>query len=67
MKCGKPLTGDEIGLHKKMIHRGATSFMCLPCLANFFNCEQMLLQEKIKQFRAAGCMLFSADDKNTSK
>ena len=28
MKCGKTLTNDEIGIHKKMINRGARQFLC---------------------------------------
>ena len=34
-KCGKTLTYDEIGIHKKMINRGATEFFCLACLAAY--------------------------------
>ena len=59
MKCGRDLTADEIGLHKKMIHRGATEFMCITCLAAFFHCEEGLLEKKIEQFREQGCMLFA--------
>ncbi len=59
MKCGRELTGDEVGMHKKMIHRGATEFMCLSCLAEYFKCSEELLRQKMEQFRAAGCMLFS--------
>ena len=32
-KCGRELTNDEIGIHKKMINRGDTEFFCLTCLA----------------------------------
>ena len=59
MKCGRPLSGDEIGLHKKMINRGSTEFMCITCLAGFFHCEEDLLRKKIEQFRQQGCMLFA--------
>ncbi len=57
-QCGKPLSRDEIGLHKKMINRGATEFFCLQCLAGYFNAPPDLLKEKIKQFRKDGCTLF---------
>lgn len=63
-KCGRPLTNDEIGLHKKMINRGATSFMCLSCLADFFDCEEQLLLKKITHFRNMGCMLFTQENKD---
>lgn len=59
MKCGRDLSSDEVGLHKKMINRGATSFMCITCLADFFQCEESLLRQKMEQFRAQGCMLFA--------
>ena len=58
-QCGRELTADEIGLHKKMINRGSTEFMCISCLAVFFHCEESLLREKIEQFRSQGCMLFA--------
>ncbi len=59
MKCGRELTGDEVGMHKKMIHRGATEFMCLSCLAEFYQCSEELLRRKMEQFRRMGCTLFS--------
>ena len=59
MKCARELTGDEIGLHKKLINRGAVEFMCLDCLAAFYNCDVGLLLQKMEQFRAHGCTLFA--------
>lgn len=59
MQCGRELTADEIGLHKKMINRGSTEFLCLRCLAAFFRCEEALLLHKMEQFRAQGCTLFA--------
>jgi len=63
IKCARELSADEIGLHKKMINRGSTEFMCISCLADFFHCEEGLLREKIEQFRSQGCMLFAPKDK----
>ena len=60
-QCGRPLTADEIALHRRLIHRGATSHLCLTCLAAFFGCEESLLQEKIAYFRRIGCMLFRTE------
>lgn len=57
--CGKVLTEDEIGLHKKLVNRGAESFLCLSCLAEKFECPQQRLLEKIEEFRGMGCTLFS--------
>ena len=59
MQCGRALTQDEIGLHKKMINRGSTTFMCITCLAGFYHCDEELLRKNIEQFREQGCMLFA--------
>lgn len=58
IECGRSLTTDEIGLHKKMINRGATEYMCISCLAQFYHCGEDLLRKKIEQFREQGCTLF---------
>ena len=57
--CGRELLGDEIGLTRKMINRGATEWMCLTCLSKFFNCDEALLKRKIEEFRSMGCSLFA--------
>lgn len=59
IKCGSELTGNDIGLTKKLINRGSTEFMCIDCLAKKFDCSRELLEEKIKQFKASGCTLFA--------
>ncbi len=45
--CGRPLTKDEIALTKKLVNRGAESFLCLSCLAEKFGVSEDLLKEKI--------------------
>ena len=57
-KCSKELTYDEIGIHKKMINRGATEFFCLTCLAKEIGSTEDKLRERIEHFRRTGCMLF---------
>lgn len=57
-KCGKVLSYDEIGIHKKMINRGATEFFCLACLAAYTNSTEERLRERIEHFRRQGCLLF---------
>ena len=58
-QCGRALTGDEIALHKRMIHRGAKEHLCLSCMAAYFSCTEDLLREKIAYFRRIGCLLFT--------
>ena len=57
-KCSRPLTGDEIGLTKKLINRGATEFLCLKCLSREFGVEEKRLREKIEEFRKSVCSLY---------
>ena len=45
--CGAELTRDEIGLTKKLINRGATEFMCVPCLARHFEVKEADIEELI--------------------
>lgn len=56
--CGARLTGDDVGLHRKMINREAESFLCKACLAKEFNCSVAYLDNRILQFKQAGCLLF---------
>ena len=57
-KCGKELSGNDIGLTKKLINRGSTEFLCINCIAEKFDCSKELLEEKIKKFKESGCTLF---------
>ena len=57
-KCGKELSGYDIGLTKKLINRGSTEFLCIDCIAEKFDCTKELLEEKIRQFKESGCTLF---------
>ena len=57
-KCDKELSGNDIGLTKKLINRGSTEFLCINCIAEKFDCSKELLEEKIKQFKESGCTLF---------
>ena len=61
LQCGRPLTADEIALHKRLVNRGASAHLCLTCLAGHFGCPEALLREKIAYFRRIGCLLFETD------
>ena len=58
VKCGAKLEKDDVGAHKKLIDRGAASFMCVKCLAAHFEVPEQKIREKIEEFRAQGCLLF---------
>ena len=58
IRCGTPVTKDEIGLTKKLINRGCTEFQCLSCLAAHFRVTEDELKRKIEEFREMGCTLF---------
>lgn len=58
LTCGRELTNDDIGFHKKMVNRGATEFCCIDCLCEHFGITRDKAQEMIDRFRAGGCSLF---------
>ena len=59
-QCGRTLTGDEIGMTKKMISRGATEFFCMDCLAAYHGVPVEALSRKLEEFRSAGGTLCAA-------
>ena len=59
--CQRPLVNDEIAIYKRMVNRGATEFLCMTCMAKYFNVSEELVKEKIEHFRKMGCTLFEPD------
>lgn len=57
-KCSAQLSGDEVGLYRKIVNRSAESFLCLHCLAEKMCVPENDLKEMIERFRRAGCTLF---------
>ena len=60
--CGRELNAIDVGLHKKLINRGATEYMCKSCLAKKFRVTEELLDRKVKEFRDYGCVLFPPEE-----
>ena len=60
LACGKsPLDKDTIGINKKLIGKHVKTFYCMDCLADYLGCTVVDLLEKIEEFKAEGCTLFS--------
>ena len=58
-ECGRLLVSDEVALYRRLICRTAErDFLCKTCLAAYFRCTEALLDDKIRQYREAGCLLF---------
>ena len=59
--CGRPLLKDEIGLTRKILESDSKRgiWRCLSCMADYLECGEDELQEKIEEFKAGGCELFS--------
>jgi hypothetical protein len=57
--CDKELTALDMSFHKKMINRGATEFMCIECLCDYFGITTEKAHEMIEHFREQGCTLFT--------
>ena len=58
MRCGRQLTFNDIGAHKKFINRGSRQFLCKQCLAKKLDVTVEEIDRKIEQFKQQGCTLF---------
>ena len=58
IKCSCELTNNDIGLHKKLINRGAKEYMCINCMSQYFKIPVNVLEKKIVEFKNMGCTLF---------
>ena len=58
--CGRSLTKDEKGLNKKILDGDVKQgiWRCLTCMAEYLECDEDELSEKIEEFKAQGCKLF---------
>ena len=57
-ECGKPLKKDEVALSQKLINIDTEEFYCIPCMAEYFGCDEEDLLIKIREFKEQGCTLF---------
>ena len=59
--CCRPVTSDEMAMTRKLINRGATQFLCLPCLARRVDAAEEELLERMQAFKDMGCTLFDCN------
>ena len=59
ISCGRELSPEDKGLHKKLHGRFETEFMCIDCNAAYYNVTKRLLEQKIAEWREMGCALFA--------
>ncbi len=60
--CEKELSFNEIGLNKKF--NGNSAPLCMRCLAEKLGVTTARLEEKIAEYRAAGCTMFVAGSRS---
>lgn len=58
IQCGRQLSYNEIGAHKKFINRGSREFLCIRCLAARLDVTEEDINRKIEEFKLQGCTLF---------
>jgi len=57
--CGKDLLGDESAIYRKLVNMLAEKFLCIPCLAKHFDCEEAYIRDLIRHYRKSGiCAMF---------
>ena len=61
LRCGCPLTRDEIAVTKNLLNPGAERFYCVSCLAAWFQVTPEDIRERIAYFRSTGCTLFAEE------
>lgn len=58
-KCGAPLSSDDIAIYQKLVTRNAQEFLCIDCLALYYNTTREVIEEQIDYYRKSGkCTLF---------
>ena len=59
--CEIILDRNTIGLNKKLFEVESKKgyFLCIPCMAEYLECTEEELRDKIEEFKAEGCKLFS--------
>ena len=64
VKCGGPVTAEEIAVTQRLINRGTTDYYCVPCLAAYFDVRPEAIRGRIAYYRAMGCTLFAPEEED---
>lgn len=57
--CGSALGMDDRAIYKKLVNRGAEDFLCIGCLAAYFQVPREEIEARIRYYRESGtCTLF---------
>ena len=58
--CNKEIKEkDVIGINRKHLSIDTTVFYCIPCMAEYFGCDEDDILQKIEEFKSEGCVLFA--------
>lgn len=58
-ECGGKLYNDDIAIYRKLVYRGADSFLCIDCLGKQLGCTRDKIERLIEYYRESGqCTLF---------
>lgn len=59
--CSAGLNKDSVGLNKKLFEADSKRgyYLCLSCMSECLECNIEDLKDKIAEFKAEGCKLFS--------
>ncbi|QUL97784.1 MAG: hypothetical protein IMF26_06640 [Candidatus Fermentithermobacillus carboniphilus] len=60
--CGQPANKDVVALNQKLLGRSVNRVLCIKCLAEYLECTEEELLDRIKQFKEEGCALFADDN-----
>lgn len=57
-ECGKRLSRDDTAIYRRLVNRGAETFLCMDCLARYFGCSRELIETRADYYKSIGCTLF---------
>lgn len=63
-KCAAPLDSDDIGIYRKLCDRECEEGrLCRRCIARELGCGTEVIERKIAEYKAMGCLMFPVQSK----